>query len=128
MMKNKLFKTSALTLCITLMVAANGCSEGNSGNRPEGERLVKITECLTEKGVNLYGAVWCSHCKKQKELFGEAANYINYVECDPRTNKETAQQCVEKGIRKIPAWEMPGGEIITGLHEPEEIAEIANCS
>ena len=40
---------------------------------------------MTEKGISMYGAFWCPHCSRQKELFGaEAWSYIDYVECSPK--------------------------------------------
>jgi hypothetical protein len=130
-MSIKLFKTSALIVCALFIIGLAGCGDGGAnpggGDGPGSERLQEIAQCLTDKGVNLYGAVWCSHCKDQKELFGDAINYVNYIECDPQTNIETAKQCVEKGIKGIPAWELPNGELLSGVHEPEEIAEKAGC-
>ncbi len=45
-----------------------------------------FAKCITEKGLDFYGAGWCSHCQRQKQLFGEAMKYINYIECDARYN------------------------------------------
>ena len=45
------------------------------------ENLEIMAKCLTDKGAKFYGASWCSWCKKEKELFGEAAQYLPYVEC-----------------------------------------------
>ena len=58
-----------------------------------------FAKCLTEKGMTFYGAEWCSHCKAQKELFGESLKYIKYVECPDNT-----QLCIDKGIQGYPTW------------------------
>ena len=58
-----------------------------------------FAKCLTEKGWAMYGAVWCSHCKAQKELFGSSFQYIKYVECPDNT-----QLCLDKGINGFPTW------------------------
>lgn len=60
-----------------------------------------FAKCLTEKGWTLYGAVWCSHCKDQKELFGESFRYIHYVECPDNT-----ELCLDKGINGYPTWKV----------------------
>jgi hypothetical protein len=58
-----------------------------------------FAKCVTEKGWTMYGAVWCSHCKDQKELFGEAFQYIKYVECP-----DNIQLCLDKGVNGYPTW------------------------
>src|SRR2546430_1164979 len=42
--------------------------------------LDSFAQCLTSKGTKMYGAWWCPHCKDQKESFGFALQYVNYVE------------------------------------------------
>jgi hypothetical protein len=58
-----------------------------------------FAKCVTEKGFVLYGAESCSHCKAQKELFGESFQYIKYVECP-----DNIQFCLDKGINGYPTW------------------------
>lgn len=58
-----------------------------------------FAKCLTEKGWAMYGAEWCSHCKSQKEMFGDSFQYIKYVECP-----DNIQFCLDKGINGYPTW------------------------
>ena len=58
-----------------------------------------FAKCLTEKGLTFYGAEWCSHCKSQKELFGDSLKYIKYVECP-----DNIQICIDKGVQGYPTW------------------------
>lgn len=58
-----------------------------------------LAKCLAEKKVTMYGAEWCSHCKTQKALFGEAFKFIPYVECP-----DNISLCIEKGIEGYPTW------------------------
>lgn len=44
-------------------------------------QIEALAQCLTEKGMKMYGASWCPHCKAQKELFGAAFAKVDYVEC-----------------------------------------------
>ena len=97
------------------------------GQVEEDPRLTEIARCLTENDVKMYGAVWCGHCNNQKEAFGPSFEYIQFVECDPNTDIESAKKCVEKGIESVPAWEIPGREMIFGMRDPEELAEELGC-
>ncbi|MBA4336610.1 hypothetical protein C0416_02435 [bacterium] len=119
-----------------LIVGLSGCIKINGGDPQNGngtqdeltgEELTKIAKCLTEKGVKMYGAVWCSHCSNQKKAFGDAFQYINYIECDANTNLETAKICVEEGIEGVPAWDLPDGSRKAGETSPTELAELAGC-
>lgn len=93
----------------------------------EDPRLAEIAQCLTDKGVKMYGAVWCSHCKTQKKKFGLAFERIKYIECDAKTNKEQAIICVEEKIEGFPTWEFADGERLAGSQSPEVLAEKAGC-
>lgn len=114
-------KLTILFLLISLFVFI-GCK-----NPVDNERITAIAKCLGEKGFKMYGAVWCGHCKDQKESFGEAFKYIEYIECDAQTNLEQAKICVEKEISGVPAWEFPDGTMEAGFIEPEKLAELADC-
>jgi len=66
---------------------------------------INLAKYLTEKGVIFYGAYWCSHCKEQKELFGdEAMRYITYYECDPQGENSKAKECEAANIQGYPTW------------------------
>ena len=53
--------------------------------RKSTDQAVELAKAMREKGITMYGAYWCPHCSRQKELFGqEAWGYINYVECSPK--------------------------------------------
>ncbi|MEK7611145.1 MAG: thioredoxin domain-containing protein [Patescibacteria group bacterium] len=65
-------------------------------------QLTTFAEYLTEKGVVMYGAYWCSHCQNQKQMFGSAFQYITYVECTKETEK-----CVAAGVKGYPTWIFP---------------------
>lgn len=53
--------------------------------RKSTDQAIELAKRMQEKGISMYGAFWCPHCSRQKELFGqEAWSYINYVECSPK--------------------------------------------
>ncbi|MEK9156093.1 MAG: protein disulfide isomerase family protein [Patescibacteria group bacterium] len=85
------------------------------------ERLAKY---LAEKGMVLYGAYWCSHCKDQKEAFGEAVQYLDYVECDPRGENANPSECEAQGIEGYPTW-VYQGQKYSGTRSLSELAQIS---
>ncbi len=82
----------------------------------------KLALCLKEKGAVMYGTYWCPHCKKQKEMFGEAFKYINYVECT-----EVPQKCEEAGIYGVPTWIFKNGTKLEGIQTLEKLKEVSGC-
>ena len=80
-----------------------------------------IAKCLTGKSVAMYGAEWCGHCQNQKKMFGEAFQYVNYVDCD-----KNAPACDEAGIRGYPTW-IINGQKYEGEQTIEELISIAGC-
>lgn len=80
---------------------------------------IELAKHLKKIGAKMYGAYWCPHCHDEKQLFGkEAAQIINYIECDPGgVNPQTAlcQQILEKAKKQsgqevvgFPTWEING--------------------
>jgi uncharacterized membrane protein/glutaredoxin len=64
---------------------------------------------LEQSGAIMYGAHWCDHCKQQKDLFGEAARRLPYVECSTgaQGTPQTAE-CRNRQIRTYPTWVING--------------------
>ena len=90
------------------------------------EQLETLAKCLSEKGVKFYGASGCGYCKKQKEVFGEAAQYLPYIECVDEETRKMTSQCQEAGIQSYPTWEF-FGEKKSGFKTPEELSQLADC-
>lgn len=66
-----------------------------------------FAKCLTDKGVKMYGAYWCSHCQNQKKAFGDSFKYINYIECADPNIKGQLEVCQKEKIEGYPTWEFP---------------------
>ncbi len=106
--------------------------EGSEEPEPETENnnfdnasLETLAKCLEEKGVKFYGTSGCGYCKKQKEMFGEAAQYLPYIEC---ADEKTRYICEEAEIGPVPTWDFPDGKRVSGLQSLEELAELSGCS
>lgn len=95
------------------IILVSGCVE-KTGN-PE------FAQCLTDKGVKMYGTEWCQHCKNQKELFGDSFKFVDYVDCDG--NKD---ECTAAGIRGYPTW-IINGEQYAGEQKLSKLAELSEC-
>ncbi|GBE20230.1 MAG TPA: hypothetical protein ENG87_00585 [Candidatus Pacearchaeota archaeon] len=77
--------------------------------------------CLKANNVKMYGAEWCGYCKKQKALFGDSFQYIDYVDCDK--NRET---CSAERISGYPTWEI-GGQKYSGVQSLRRLSELSGC-
>ena len=66
-----------------------------------------LAKCLTDKGVKMYGAWWCSHCQNQKKMFSGSFQYINYIECSSTGQRDFLEVCRKAQIKSYPTWEFP---------------------
>ncbi|MBE9068735.1 hypothetical protein IQ260_18980 [Leptolyngbya cf. ectocarpi LEGE 11479] len=81
----------------------------------------QLAEYLSNTGTTMYGAYWCPHCARQKQLFGNAAQLIPYVECDPRGANAQVALCDATGINAYPTWQIHG-EFYLGVHPLKQLA------
>lgn len=86
-----------------------------------------FAKCLTEHGVKMYGAYWCGHCQNQKRMFGDAVQYVDYIECDVGGENSHADLCSQKEIGGYPTWEIKG-EFYPGEMNLAKLAELSGCS
>jgi hypothetical protein len=86
------------------------------------KNLEVFAQCLTDKGTKMYGAYWCSHCKAQKEKFGDSFKKIKYIECT-----ENPKECEAAGITSYPTWIFSTGEKLSGETPLELLAEKSAC-
>lgn len=80
-----------------------------------------FAQCMTEKGMVMYGTDWCPHCQRQKQLFGKSFQYINFVDCD------TSKECEDVGIESFPTWVKDGKLYEPGLKPLVELAKLSGC-
>mgnify|MGYP001791535664 FL=1 len=81
----------------------------------------QIAEYLSNTGAKMYGAYWCPHCARQKQLFGNAAQLIPYIECDPRGANAQVDLCNTVGISAYPTWVI-NGEFYLGVQSLNRLA------
>lgn len=85
--------------------------------------LDSFAQCLAANGLTMYGAEWCSHCKKEKSRFGSSFKFVPYVECP-----DNPKLCLDKGIRGYPTWITASGTVFEGEQGLEKLSEISGCS
>jgi len=86
-----------------------------------------LAKYLSERGAAMYGSYNCSHCERQKQLFGGAFGYITYVECSRSGPDPDPVLCAAKNIRSYPTWEI-GGEFYEGVRTLEQLERISGYS
>jgi hypothetical protein len=89
--------------------------------------LDSFAQCLKAKGAKMYGAWWCPHCAEQKEMFGFAFQYINYVECSPPSQKVINDTCKQAGIKNFPTWQFGDGSRAEGTEPLAMLSEKTGC-
>ncbi len=90
-----------------------------------GAAETQLVEYLAANDVKFYGAYWCSHCQKQKSLFGAAAAAkLLYIECAADGQNSQRQLCKDKNIQMFPTWVIRG-KYFTGTRDLKEIATLS---
>ena len=87
-----------------------------------------FAQCLTAKGAKMYGAWWCPHCAEQKEMFGLAFHYVNYVECSEPGLRTENDACKQAGIKNFPTWQYPDGSRTEGYQPLSTLSEKTGCA
>jgi hypothetical protein len=117
-------KSTIFVIAFAMLLLLSAC-EGDNGVGAPG-KYDAFANCLTEKGVKMYGAYWCSHCKSQKELFGASFAFVSYVECDSNGKNAKPEECIAAGIRGYPTWEI-NAQLYPGEQPFEKLAELSGC-
>jgi hypothetical protein len=96
-----------------------------NGETVSGESEIALVEHLIKSGAKFYGAYWCSHCNKQKSMFGAAAAAkLPYIECAKDGENSQRQLCKDLRIRMFPTWSI-NGKMVEGTRELKDIATLA---
>jgi len=91
----------------------------------EAEFIAGLAQHLRSIGAVVYVSEGCGYCKTQKEMFGDALEYIDMVLCSgPVEMNPQGEVCMDKGISAVPTWEIHG-RFHSGYQTPGELAEIS---
>ena len=113
---------AAVLVVVGLIIFAANNTVGKDAPSPYGD----FAQCLTDASVTMYGAWWCPHCKNQKDLFGNAFDRVNYVECSTAA-RTMNQTCKDAGIQGYPTWEFGDGSRVSGEQTLETLAQKSSC-
>lgn len=80
-----------------------------------------FAQCLTDKGIKMYGTDWCSFCQKQKAEFGKSFKHIDYVNCD-----FNQAECDSAGVSGYPTWSI-NNQLYSGLQPLQSLASLSDC-
>lgn len=90
-----------------------------------------FAQCLTEKGVVMYGSYTCSVCLAEKKLFGPSFKYLNYVECHPAGPNADLKKCRKVPVEAYPTWTLEtNGTIVkkeVGYLNDRQLSIFAEC-
>ncbi len=88
-----------------------------------------FAQCLTDKGVVMYGAWWCPHCQNQKKLFGTSFKNVHSIECaQPGNSNAQTQECRDAKINGYPTWVFADGSRTEGEASFEALSNKTGCS
>ncbi|MBI4043353.1 MAG: hypothetical protein HY393_00920 [Candidatus Diapherotrites archaeon] len=121
------FKGLAIGMGMVLVLGVFGWLFFTGAFDPPGQ-YDSFAQCLSAKGVKMYGAYWCSHCKSQKELFGGSWKYVNYIECALPGNGGQNAVCQNAGIQSYPTWEFGDGTRADGELSLQKLADKTACA
>lgn len=85
-------------------------------------KLDKFAQCLTNANLTMYGTDWCTHCQNQKKLFGKSFKYINFINCDTKS-----EICKVEGITGYPTWKI-NGTSYPGEKSFLELSQLTGCT
>ncbi len=87
----------------------------------EDPALTALAQCLTDRGIAMYGSDTCPACLQQKGSFAQSFKYIEYIECDK------SDACREAQIRVTPTW-VYEDQRLEGVQGIGTLAEFSNCT
>ena len=117
-----------LTIAIIVLAVSIGFRlSGFLGSAHDG-KLDGFAQCLTDKGVKMYGAYWCPHCQNQKTLFGDSWDFVNYIECSLPNRAGTTEVCLAAGIKAFPTWEIKFDDRTEGELTLKQLSEKSGCA
>jgi len=105
------------------------CLSALSFSAADKAKLDEFARCVTDKKAVMYGAFYCEHCKEQKDLFGDSAQYLPYVECVEKGTRKITDQCKALGIRRTPTWifEQSGERLEGKVLSLQELSQKTGC-
>ena len=81
-----------------------------------------FAECLSTKGVTMYGLNSCPNCQLQQSMFEDDFKRIHFVDC--QLNQD---ECTQKNIQGYPTW-MYNGQSVMGVQTFQQLSQFSGCA
>ena len=97
-----------------------------SATTPEAEEddLVAFAQDLSDAGVRMFGAPWCPSCTRQKELFDDGAQFLDFIDVT-NPDRSPNQIAIDEAIASYPTWDLGNGVRRTEVLTVAEISELS---
>ncbi|TSC94322.1 MAG: hypothetical protein Athens101428_365 [Candidatus Berkelbacteria bacterium Athens1014_28] len=106
--------------------SANDSSQTeNSDYNPA--KLLSLAESLSKASFVLYGSQNDEKTKKQLDVFGQARESLDFVECEASLSISGAGECAARGVKNYPIW-VSGENFFFGVKTAEELEKLLNSS
>ena len=112
--KKNSVRNIVIGVVILIIIAWSVFSFISNGKKPG--PLDEFAKCLSNEGLVIYGANWCSYTARQKNMFGKSDQFLNY-----RDYTETT------GVTVTPTWEFEGKRY-PRVQSLEFLSEITDCA
>ncbi|MFT5037436.1 MAG: hypothetical protein ACI9VM_001018 [Candidatus Azotimanducaceae bacterium] len=112
---------------IFLVVVVVGLITARVWGEQQPGKFDELAQCITNSGATFYGAFWCSHCEEQRNMFGNSAKLLPYVECSTPDRNNQTQACIDAEIVSYPTWDLSDGTRIQGVQAFADIADATGC-
>ena len=89
--------------------------------------LVAFAQQLSAAGVKLYGAAWNADTTAQKNMFGDGAQFLSFVE-STNTNHEPNQNATSHNITTYPTWIFADNSRLEGVQTLAAISSQAGIA
>lgn len=123
--RERRLKQRMLGLIVGALVLVGGGVAWNAGlfgGPASAHPYAAFAQCLTNKGLVMYGTDWCPNCQNQKKMFKKAFEFIDYVNCD--FNKTL---CKQKQVNGYPAFWVGDEKWEAGVKSFAEFSEKTGC-
>ena len=123
-------KTAVLTICVIGVVVIGSSAfqsdmlDISDKNLTANSFQIGLARHLRSEGAVMYGSYKCPHCNTQKALFGDASQYVDYIECDPSGIDAQPALCLQRGIMHFPTWEIDG-KYYEGAKSLQELSQLS---
>ena len=116
-----------ITIVAALVVVAGLYFYVTNKSVPSG-KYDALAQCIKDSGATFYGAFWCPHCRNQKDLFGDSARLLPYVECSLPDASGQNQTCTSEGVTGYPTWVFKDGSRLSGEISLADLAKKTSCA